>query len=198
MFKDYDKYLSASLKVYLFVLVIIFIMKLVGLDYFGLDANNIFINNLNDFLIKTKLKNYICFIFLMIYQYLMMSIIMKDKSTKLKIFNIITFPATMMVQHYKTIYISNPIYYLIELLYLIIIFKIYNKNVKLKRILKVLLGTFVIQFISNFIRNENTIVYENDFIRNFILTLDYLFMLLIFQNQTVNSYYLKRYPYSFN
>lgn len=133
MFKDYGKYLSQSLRVYLFVLVVIFIMKLVGLDYFGLDANNIFINNLNDFLIKTKLKNYICFIFLMIYQYLMMSIIMKDKSTKLKIFNIITFPATMMVQYYKTIYISNPIYYLIELLYLIIIFKIYNKNVNLQR-----------------------------------------------------------------
>ena len=40
MFKDYDKYLKTSLKVYLFVLVIIFIMKLVGLDYFGLDVNN--------------------------------------------------------------------------------------------------------------------------------------------------------------
>ena len=40
MFKDYDKYLSTSLKVYLFVLVIIFIMKMVGLDYFGIDINN--------------------------------------------------------------------------------------------------------------------------------------------------------------
>ena len=40
MFKDYGKYLSASLKVYLFVLVAIFIMKIVGLDYFGLDLTN--------------------------------------------------------------------------------------------------------------------------------------------------------------
>ena len=40
MFKDYDKYLSASLKVYLFVLVCVLILKLVGLDYFGIEVNN--------------------------------------------------------------------------------------------------------------------------------------------------------------
>ena len=40
MFKDYNKYLSVSLKVYLFVLIIVFILKVVGLDYFGLDINN--------------------------------------------------------------------------------------------------------------------------------------------------------------
>ena len=65
MFKDYDKYLSVSLKVYIFVLVIIFIMKLVGLDYFGLDESNLLINKLNDYLLNNDLKNYVCFIFLM-------------------------------------------------------------------------------------------------------------------------------------
>ena len=49
MFKDYDKYLSASLKVYLFVLVVIFIMKIVGLDYFGLDMNNEVLLKINNF-----------------------------------------------------------------------------------------------------------------------------------------------------
>ena len=55
MFKDYDKYLSTSLKVYLFVLVIIFIMKIVGLDYFGLDFANPTITRINEFLIKYKI-----------------------------------------------------------------------------------------------------------------------------------------------
>lgn len=50
MFKDYDKYLSTSLKVYIFVLMIIFIMKIVGLDYFGLDINNQIIINITEFL----------------------------------------------------------------------------------------------------------------------------------------------------
>ena len=40
MFKDYDKYLSTSLNVYVFVLLLVFIMKLVGMDYFGLDTSN--------------------------------------------------------------------------------------------------------------------------------------------------------------
>ena len=38
MFKDYDKYLKASLKVYLFLLVVIVILKLVGLDYFKMEC----------------------------------------------------------------------------------------------------------------------------------------------------------------
>lgn len=182
MFKDYHKYLSTTLKVYLFVLLIIFILKIVGFDYFGINSNNIIIISLNDFLIKNNLKNYLCFIFLMIYQYIMMSIIMEENSKKLKLFNFVTFPFTMMVQYYKTLFISNPMYYFVELLYLILICKIYNKKTKLSKILKVILLTFFMQFISNFVRNNNTIVYENDFIRNFILTLDYLFMLLIVQN----------------
>ena len=169
MFKDYHKYLSVTLKVYLFVLVVIFILKIVGFDYFGIDSNNVIIISLNDFLMKNNLKNYLCFIFLMIYQYIMMSIIMEENSKKLKLFNFITFPFTMMVQYYKTLFISNPMYYFVELLYLILICKIYNKKTKLLKILKVILLTFIMQFISNFIRN-------------FILTLDYLFMLLIVQN----------------
>ena len=55
MFKDYDKYLSTSLKVYLFVLVIIFIMKIVGLDYFGLDVNNPILIKINSVFLDFKL-----------------------------------------------------------------------------------------------------------------------------------------------
>ena len=56
MFKDYDKYLSTSLKVYIFVLVFIFILKLVGMNYFALAIDNqtmIKINNIvAQFIIK--------------------------------------------------------------------------------------------------------------------------------------------------
>ena len=54
MFKDYDKYLRASLKVYLFVLVIIVILKLLGLNYFGIDTNNEFFCNMNQMLMNNK------------------------------------------------------------------------------------------------------------------------------------------------
>ena len=52
MFKDYNKYLSASLKVYLFVLVIIFILKLLGIDCFGLDVDNKTLVAIDKFFVK--------------------------------------------------------------------------------------------------------------------------------------------------
>ena len=55
MFKDYDKYLSTSLKVYILVLVIVFIMKIVGLDYFGLELDNPIMIAINDLCLNWKI-----------------------------------------------------------------------------------------------------------------------------------------------
>ena len=78
MFKDYDKYLSQSLRVYLFVLVIIFIMKLVGLDYFGIDTNNVVLTTLNNILKKYYLDYIVQYLCLYFNFYLLKSIIMKN------------------------------------------------------------------------------------------------------------------------
>lgn len=67
MFQDYKKYLSASLKVYFFVLILVFILKLIGLDYFGLDTSNNVINFVNVFLDKIHFKKISYFIGIMIY-----------------------------------------------------------------------------------------------------------------------------------
>lgn len=180
MFKDYNKYLKTSLKVYIFVLVIVFILKLVGLDYFGLDENNVILNNINIFFEKYKFTFIFYFINLSIYQYLMTSIMCKDNSSKFKKFTIITLPFTALLQYYKYLHINTPLIYILEFIYLFAICKIYNKDVKAKRIIKVLAIVFILQIISNFARNKNTIVYENDFIRNTILNIDYFLMLLIY------------------
>ena len=57
MFKDYDKYLSTSLKVYLFVLIIIFIMKMVGLEYFGINYDNAIIMKVNNIIVNYNITN---------------------------------------------------------------------------------------------------------------------------------------------
>ena len=62
MFKDYNKYLSTSLKVYIFVLLITFILKLIGLDYFGLDESNDILNKINIFFAKYKITYVFYFI----------------------------------------------------------------------------------------------------------------------------------------
>lgn len=202
MFKDYDKYLSASLKVYLFVLVIVFIMKLVGLDYFGLDESNKMLNSVNFFFNKHKLTFIFYFINLSIYQYLMTSIMCNDNSNKFKKFTLMTLPFTALLQYYKYLHINNPLIYILEFLYLFAICKIYNKKVKTKRIISTLIIIFILQLISNIVRGQNKIIYENDFIRNTIMNIDYFIMLIMYyeislkggitcQDQ-VGSYLLKK------
>ncbi len=181
MFKDYHKYLSTSLKVYTFLLVIIFIMKIVGLDYFGLDSNNQIIHCIDIFITKIGIKRITFFSGIMIYQYLMLSIMCCDNSKKLKMYTLYTIPYTFIIQYIKSMYKDIPITYILEFLYLIVICKIYNKNTKLSQIIKVLIGVFILQFISNFARNKKDIYYEMEYVKNLILNLDYFFMMLIYQ-----------------
>ena len=80
MFKDYDKYLTTSIKVYLFVLIIIFILKMVGLDYFGIDIYNPLILKLESLSNNFHIQDAINFFLLVSQQYLMISMICMDDS----------------------------------------------------------------------------------------------------------------------
>lgn len=191
MFNDFNKFLKTNLKVYFLVLIIIFIMKLIGLDYFGLDANNYILSKLNIFLDKWHITNIFYFIFLAFYQYLMISIICKDNSNKMKKFILFTLPFTAILQYYKHLDTQNLVFYFLEFVYLILICKIYNKNIKIKRIIGVLIFMFFLQFISNATRNKIDIKYEDNFIKNVLLTLDYLLMLIIYQKITLKEGGLK-------
>ena len=114
MFKDYHKYLSTSLKVYTFLLVITFIMKIVGLDYFGLDSNNQIIHSIDIFITKIGIKRITFFTGIMIYQYLMLSIMCCDNSKRLKKYTLYTIPYTFIIQYIKSMYKDIPITYLLE------------------------------------------------------------------------------------
>ena len=82
MFKDYDKYLSTSLKVYIFVLVFIFILKLVGMDYFALAIDNPTMIKINNFVAQFKIRE-IWYIFtLWLYAYIIISIVTNNKGLK--------------------------------------------------------------------------------------------------------------------
>ena len=74
MFKDYNKYLRTSLKVYIFVLAIIVILKLIGFDYFGIDINNNTMLRLNNLLTNYKVVYVWYFINLYIQFYLFLFI----------------------------------------------------------------------------------------------------------------------------
>ena len=104
MFKDYKKYLSTSLKVYLFVLIIIFIMKLVGFNYFGIDLNNPIITKI-DILFKSWYLKDLWYIFtLWLYGYFIISITCNCNSKEMKIYSVMCIPIFYLATYLETKY----------------------------------------------------------------------------------------------
>lgn len=183
MFKDYDKYLSTSLKVYIFVLVCVFIMKIVGLDYFGFDLNNSVIININN--ICEKYKIYYLYVIVVCYftSYVIVSLTLHNNSKRLKIFMLITLPLTLIVK-YSGFYLNQPIFMSLQLLYLYFLVIIYSKSIDKKDFLayiKYNVILMIIQAMSLLFRNQslNHLEYNNSIIE-MLLNLDYLIILYIY------------------
>lgn len=174
MFKDYDKYLSASFKVYLFVLVIIFIMKLAGLDYFGIDYKNEFIILIDNKLNIPIVNNIIQFLMLAFQLYLLGYIATKKKPKiwQVVIATIVNLIATHFIFKFNIEFLYSLISSTIIVLYFLI-----NK-VKFTRAMKVLGIMAVFEAISGITRNNS--VTEYSFTISIILSLDYMLMLIIY------------------
>lgn len=186
MFKDYDKYLSTSLKVYLFVLVIIFILKLVGLDYFGLDVNNSIMIIIDNFLTKTKLVYLIDFITLFIMFYIYMAIVCNNKKVYKE-----TFIATLIeftLQYFLMKIDKNTAYksYIDFAIFMIAPIFI-NKKLKVRKQLFIILLIIIYQIISYVVRNQ--VIYSNYYskIEDILLNIDLYIMLFI----TYKIYFMK-------
>ena len=180
MFKDYSKYLSVSLIVYLIVLIITFILKVIGLDYFNLDITNPVMIKLNKIVWNFKIRE-IWYIFtLWLYAYLIISIVCNNKKVK---------TISLIVTIINVISILTIKYYMIKpLRSLFDIFLLYGacliaskQNIKTtlkKTTLCIILYTFF-QCISMITRKGNMEIEQDDFISLFILNFDYILMMLI-------------------
>lgn len=179
MFKDYHKYLSASLKVYLFVLVIIFIMKLIGMNYFNIDINNPIIINIDLFMSNFIVQNIIYFILIMIYQHIMITLIRNQNVNKI---TIISIPFTFVFQYFvkRRLMVYN-LNFIGELLYLFTICLFYKKFSKqdFKRYIIVMIANIILQLISFTTRYTYSLEYITSPSINLILNLDYLLMMMI-------------------
>lgn len=193
MFKDYDKYLSTSLKVYLFVLVIVFILKLVGLDYFGLDSNNYVILKINNFMTKYNLVDVWYLITLYIYGFCIFSITCKDNSKKMKLFVLLCLPLSYLMAILKMKYKNIALFCILDVFYLYLLSLIYlfiakkSRKNSFKRYIMIAILNIVYQVISLIVRNNQIDYNYNDFTTIFILNFDYLIMILI----TMKIYFWK-------
>lgn len=189
MFKDYNKYLSTSLKVYSFVLVIVFILKIVGLDYFGLDSNNNVIRLIDSFVSKYNLELVWYCITLYIYTYIVLSIMCVDNSKKMKIYTLAIMPIPIISQLLKQSINNTLLFVITDTLWLLFVGLGYIKFVSKSKIQKYNIGNYFLYFVINLIfqiisvciRNVE-IVNTNSFFTYFIINFDYLLMSIIAYN----------------
>ena len=172
MFKDFNKYLSTSLKVYLFVLIIVFILKLMGLDYFNLNENTTF-TKIIWYLVKYRLDYMLQFLSLYVSFYLIKSIVLQNYKIDFETFIIPSINNIGIFFLFK--YNCTSLYPIFNTLILMIYFII--KKAKIRRILKVFAINIMIQFISSIIRNYDAQNYDT--IVNSIMNIDYYIMLII-------------------
>lgn len=181
MFKDYRKYLSASLKVYLFVLILVFILKLVGLDYFNLTTEGKMFSKIDSLLPSNVLC--IAYTYLLLYYttYIITSVSCKDNSNKMKLYVLFTYPLSLGINYIPKIINSTIIFWIISLLYLLILCLVYCKfkNVRAiaKRYFIFTILNLVYQVISVITRGVS--INNNSFLIMFILNLDYILLLFI-------------------
>lgn len=193
MFKDYKNYLSVSLKVYLFVLLIIFILKVIGLDYFGISFDNPIVIRINDFCVKYHLDDLYYPFSLFIYGLMFIQITCNDNSKRMKLYILLCVPIFLLVSHLKLIYDNRVLFFIIDILYLYVLSVIYLLITKqklkgsFKRYVILIVINIIYQLISLNIRNQSLKYNYDNFIIVLIMNFDYLMMVLI----TTNLYFSK-------
>lgn len=186
MFKDYDKYLSASLKVYLFLLFIICILKLVGFDYFGLDLTNPTMLKINNLISNNHIGYIYNFVSLYIQLYFYLCLCSEKRKIYKETFVATTFlfvPQCILFTFFRlnwiypiwsiVIYFMSPIFI--------------TKKFQTKKQIKYIIAINLYQLISLFIRNVGINNNYGNFLIDSILNIDQLLLLAI----TYNLHFMK-------
>ena len=178
--------MSRTLFTYSLVLIFVFILKLFGLDYFGLDTNNEIVNKINDFISYFRLEDVWYCITLYINTYIILAISCNDDSDKIKKFTLATMPINMFIQFLKTNYNIPFLFVLTDLLYLFILSVCYIGIIKRDKIQRCNISnyfiftiiTIIVQFMSLVTRGI-VITNENSFLVYLILNIDYIIILFL-------------------
>ena len=190
MRKDLDKLLSSTLKTYFIILIGIFIVKLFGLDYFGLDTGNEIIVWIDNFINRFHLEMVWYGITLYIYTYIILSISCVDNSRGMKIFTLCILPPCLIIQQLKTTFNIPMLFIFTDLLWLFMLSMVYIKIIKRDKIEKhnvvnywlYMLINFIFQLISIIIRNipfTYQTGYEYNGIAGIIINFDYIILSII-------------------
>lgn len=183
MKQDLNLLLQRTIFTYSFILSIIFILKLTGLDYIGLDISNPFIVLLDNIMTNKIIFNIVCLISIMFSQHIMLSLIFKKNVFKYTLYTIIP---TFLFQ-----YFINPILYtyglntIADILYLFILCLVYNlinksNALSIKRFAFIIIINMLFQLISYTTRYAYSLEYITSPSISLILNIDYIIMMWMY------------------
>lgn len=174
MKSNINNFLSKTIITYTFLLVIIFILKLVGLDYFGIDYQNRVIKFIDYKLNVPFVNNIIQFTILAVQLYYLTFIAIKEKPKKYEciIVTFINIIVTNIIFKYKLDFLYSILSFLLVILYFLF------KGIKLRRAFGVMIISTIFQIISTITRNNSIVEYS--FTISIILGIDYIIMLIMY------------------
>ena len=189
MNNDVKLILKRTVLTYTYILFTVFILKLCGLDYFGIDTSNPFILWLDGFLNNFIVFNVINFILIMVYQHIMLSLMTDNKCYKFTAYSaFFTFAFQFGLK--KRLMVCG-LGVIGEFLYLFILLFCYSKinkrPIQVKRFVTVILISFLFQAVSTLTRYRYSIAYVTSPSINFIMNIDYLMLMVM----TYKLYFMK-------
>ena len=183
MEENIKKILSRTIITYTFLLLIVFIIKIVGFNILGIDLDNPFILKLNEIVSKYNLENVWYAITLYISVYIVLAITCNDNSKKMKLYTLMCMPFCIFIQFIKR---ESLIFVLIDMISILLLALIYkkfkfDKNNILNYIIYFVILNSLFQTISLSTRNlDVTITLGNNFITTVIMSIDYILISIIF------------------
>lgn len=195
--KDLDIVLYRTLLTYGIILISTFILKLFGFDYFNLDMNNEVVLMINNF-VSTYHLEYIWYaVTLYINAFCIISITTNIGDDKMKKDILFMLPLFLFMQYLKNTINMPWLFVIIDFVYLFILSILYIKyrgnKIDRNNIINFILFsimTIIFQYISLVTRNipvQNQDAFDNDFIINIIINIDYFALMLM----TRKLYFIK-------
>lgn len=195
--KDLDMILYRTLLTYGIILISTFILKLFGFDYFNLDMNNEVVLMINNF-VSTYHLEYIWYaVTLYINAFCIISMTTNIGDDKMKKDILFMLPLFLFMQYLKNTINMPWLFIIVDFVYLFILSMLYikyrgNKIGKnnISNYWLFMIMCFAFQIISLATRNipvKNQNAFENDFIINIIINIDYFALMLM----TRKLYFIK-------
>lgn len=179
------KFIKSSFYCGILAILVCWFMKLFGFDYFGLDLDNKFFNDLDIFLDTYYLKDIFIMIMLNIQLYLMVCIINKSHGKENIIYVLKILPITI-IYRIVSIYLGNIYSMFIDLIFLLLVTSKLNYK-KFGKCFILFFINVIYQIISLNMRSMDLKIHTNGFIASQILSIDYYILLYLHKEMEVEN-----------